>query len=415
MKNNVLENESCVINNLIQCSNRTENLENEISIKDWDAVCSWTQTTPICRYTNKPQSKEKRKKGSSKNKKLNNPFSPPSQDKPSSEKYIGSKTGPLENHYANNKCKQYEIQLEQRDSMESCKTDGGLTTRVQNKLSKSSNVLSYEHPSWRFLLDNKEFRYIERISPKDRVYNFLKRTKSSSTKSSSIKQILDPAGFIDEQIAISYKNSKAFQPDQELRSLMSRINNICTHDFEQPKDLQRRLYLTSCIKKLPISLGENETVTTYGSATNNSSTYENTRNKKPSSKKNKTIKQKTNKKKKIPKTLKYQQHRESTSINKKCVLPKISPKQQQQKQTTEIATLVEHSPLCRVFPPTKTFDQESTVPRIDFQTEELYLPLLNHSNYTSKLQYLKRPEVKLPAVAGIKISLSSTSNSGLVL
>jgi len=395
MKNNVVENESCcVINNLIQCSNRTENLEKEISIKDWDAVCNWTQTTPMCRYTNKPQSKGKHKKGSSK-KTSNNPFLSGNQDKQS----------------AKNRCKQYEIPLfKQTDSEESCKADnGGLTTRVQNKLSRSSNVLSYEHPSWRFLLDNKEFRYIERILPKDRVYNFLKRTKSSSSKSSPSKQILDPAGFIDEQIAISYKNSKAFQPDQELRSLMSRIGNICTHDFEQPKDLQKRLYLTSCIKKLPISFGECETVTP--SITNNSSRYENTITINKPSKKNKTTKQKSNKKKKVPKSLKYQQHREP--INKKCVLPKIPPKQQQ-KQTSGITTLVEHSPLRRVFPSTKTFDQESTIPRIDFRAEELYLPLLNHSNYTSKLQYLKRPEVKLPAVAGIKISLSSTSNSGLV-
>ena len=400
MKNN-MENESCVIKNLIQCSNRTERLQKEISIKDWDAVCSWTETTPMCCYTNKPQSKAKvkRKKGSSK-KTSSNPYSQASQDNPS-EKCIGS-----------NRCKQYEIPLlRQTDSEESCKADnGGLTTRPQNKLSRSSNVLSYEHPSWRFLLDNNGFRYIERISPKDRVYNFLKRTKSSSTKSSSAKQILDPAGFIDEQIAISYKHSKAFQPDQELRSLMSRISNICTHDFEQPKDLQKRLYLTSCIKKLPISFGECETITP--SITDKSLRYEKTIINKPSKKK-KTTKQKSNKKKKVPKTLKYLQHRESTSINKKNVLPKIPPKQQQ-KQITGIATIIESSPLSCVVPPTQIFEQESNIPRIDFHAEELYLPLLNHGNYTSKLQYLKRPDVKLPAVAGIKISLSSTSNSGLV-
>ena len=403
-KNNYLTNEICAINNLIQCSKikKGEKREKEISIKDWDAVCSWEQTTPMCSYTNKSQSKKKRKKGSSK-KKTRDPFSPVGrrqqeqhQDQEKSfEKCIPSKAGLFDRvtKDTKNDQRQYETPLlKETNCEESCKANNGFT-RTENKLSRSTNVLSYESPSWRFLFDNKDFGYVERISPKNRVYNFLKRTKSSNSKYSSTKQILDPAGFIDEQIVIAYKNSKDFHPNQELRSLMSQINNPDTHDFET-MDLQKRLYVTSCIKKL-LSFGECEIVKHGHPFVKNSPSQFGKTSK--TFKKNKTIKHKSKKGKTVPKTSKYQQHCNST-----CLLPKIGLKQQRPTTTK----LTESSSF---------YHRSTSPPLINFQTEELYMPLLHHSNLTSKLQYLKRPEVKLPDVAGIKISLSSTSNSGLVL
>ena len=419
------------LKNLLQCSKRTEKREREISTKNWDALSNWTQTTPICCYTNKTQGKNKHKKGSSKNNNTTtsrNPFSPSdfkrqeqqnvkhqNKDKPNN---IESNTGPT-NPSKNNRCSQYEIPLlKETSSDECCKTDNSVMHK-QNKYSRSTNVLSYEKPSWRFLIDINDFEYIERTAPKDKVYHFLKRTKSSYSKHSSLStkhQIIDPAGFIDEQIIVAYKNSRNFVPDQELRSLMARIGNLHTHDFE-PKDLQKRLYVTSCIKKIPVTFGECEVVKKQ-----ESSTTQHPENGNKSPKKNKIAKHKIKKgsgKKTSHKSSKYQQqHQNSTLINKKCILPKITSKQQKHNITLPTTgTLVKTSPsIHNVF----TNPIQTPSSQIHFQTEELYLPLLHHSNYpqinyTSKLQYLKRPEVKLPVVAGIKISLSSTSNSGLVL
>jgi len=389
------------IDNLFKCSDRADNFEKTVSIKNWDAVGTWTQTIPMCGYTDKTTLKDEKKKGSLKKNGTKSRNSSPSstkQDSTTSKKGHNSKVNKKHDikYFSKDKYKHYELPL-LKDTQE-CSTGG------KNKhYYRSVNTLSYENPSWRFLFDfetsDKKFKYIKRLAPKDKVYNYLKRTKSSYDRRSEPrpKQILDPAGFIDEQILVSYKNSKEFEPNQDLRHIMDKLgnNNTLIH-LQQDNTIQKRLYLTSFIKKIPklrSLIGEGE------------SDHEDV----PQiEKRSKPIKQKS-------KHSKSQKHNKSTRKKKKDGIFLKSGTELRGDKKVVLPPIVAKKPSKTKTETKVTPSKEQQMKCITFNTEELYLPLLNHSNYTSKLQYLKRPEIKLPAVAGIKISLSSTSNSGLVL
>jgi len=402
MKCNVDEKKA--IENLFRCSKRAEKQEKAISIKDWDAVSNWTQTIPMCCYSNDVSHKKERKKGSSKrNQNYQNAkartYSGINSKTDKRHQQLSKKINTTKEYFTKDKCKHYELPL----LKESLPDDYSKNPNplIRNKFSRSTNVLSYETPSWRFLLDNNDFKYIERTTPKEKIYNFLKRSKSSYTKSkgtpSKPKQILDPAGFLDEQMYVAYKSYKNFKPNQSIRQLLSKIDNINSqHPQQQQNDIHDRLYLTSFIKRIPNNgeEGESDGNEDYNlHLSPNNIVDRNQSNKKN----NKTARSKKKRKASLKKP---------TVMKKNFVLPEIVPKQSTLKA---LKSDIQKSNLCF------SGNEELKSKRVEFSTEELYLPLLNHSNYTSKLQYLKRPEVKLPAVAGIKISLSATSNSGLVL
>ena len=393
------------IDNLFKWSDRADNFEKTVSTKDWDAVGTWTQTIPMCGYTDKTIMKNEKKKGSFKKNEIKSRNSSPSSTKHAMKKAQNTTSQNLKaankkhdiRYFSKDKCKHYELPL-LKDTL-------GCQTSTKNKhYFRSLNVLSYENLSWRFLFDfetsDKAFRYIKRHAPKDKVYNYLKRTKSSYDRRSEHgqKQILDPAGFIDEQILISYKNSKEFEPNQDLRQIMNKLgNNSTLIQLQQDTTIQKRLYLTSFIKKIP----RLRSLRGEGESDHEVET--------PIEKTSKPIKQK-------PKRSKNQKQSKSTRKKKKDVINlKAAGTEIRGDKKLVLPPIVAKKP-SKAKTEAKVIDsKEQQMKCITFKTEELYLPLLNHSNYTSKLQYLKRPEVKLPAVAGIKISLSSTSNSGLVL
>ena len=107
----------------------------------------------------------------------------------------------------------------------------------RNKATKSTGVLSYSNPSWRFITDTS-YSYIERDHPKDipKYFSFVPRSKSSNiTKSKS--QLLDPAVFLDEKIASAYKISKTYQPDKSRIAVIKNIREM----NETYSDLTKRL------------------------------------------------------------------------------------------------------------------------------------------------------------------------------
>ena len=214
-------NEEVIIDNLIQCEHGTTNVkeaEFQKNRKDY-LICPWHHEIDnnIMVKSKQVISCKKKRKKSAQNKKDHK------------KKKIA---------IASNLHQRFKLICNRRNKEAPEFTASNMSaTSYRNKATKNIGVLSYNSLSWRFITDTS-YSYIEREHPKDvlKFFNFVPRS-NSSYMSKSKSQLLDPAVFLDEQIALAYKASKTYQPD---KSRMKVINSIRELD-ETYSDLTKRL------------------------------------------------------------------------------------------------------------------------------------------------------------------------------
>jgi len=392
---------------LLKCSERMEIQEKAIYISDWDEMRPWQPVVPVCCYkSNRLRNREKLKEMNKKQKKI------VALALTSKQQNTGIYLKPI---------------ISQSNS---------LLPVPRNKLARNMNILSYELPSWRFLVNTKTFEYIDRDHPKDinKVYNLSPRSKSSH-KSHCNSRFLDPAAFFDERLSISYKALQLYHPIKFTEVV---YNNV-TENI--PTDIRCRLHTKSFITLPPLPVlpyeGESDggggSCKTEKNCTQSKKSPKVTNVKKPvkqGSRNKISCKKKQKKKKKV-----HLPDREEHSI----------PQNNTTTANTSIPLLPIEKHLCKVrsneiidchiFPDmklkksiflpkignTKSALTKSPSKILILNKEKLvnnppqmiindsYLPSLNYGNYESLYKPVQNKSnvTKLPAINGVKVGFST--------
>jgi len=211
------EEEIACINNLLACSGREDYHKKQVSVNSWDEVGSWKSVSPMGIY------KKSKKKNNTKNKSL----------KPLPIVKSGKYSTVISGY--NSESFPYRFRV----------SDQGKAGH------SSTNVLSYNNPSWRYIIDWKTYSYRERPEPEEarnrrnqdiKRSNHASQTDYETWKEYQVDQEADyhmyhvnPTDVIDEKIAAAYNESLAFD-----------INN---YDEEE----LRKHYLLRSVMQLPVA------------------------------------------------------------------------------------------------------------------------------------------------------------------
>ena len=361
------QSETKAIQNLLNSSVEPEP-ESEISISPndkWSEVCSWQKISPMCHcFEGKVNKKMKKKTNTSKTIKDNN-----------KGKYKNKKI--YQNVGGGGDAAGNQVAV--------------INQATQNRNLRSTNVLSYDMPSWRFIMNSNDFNYINRYSiidepsviklsldnddnakVEDDMRHHQSQTNNGSRKS---EEVIDPAGLLDENLLRAYKACKSFNPNVNIKHLFHRLL-ADNQKFQNDKDVNSRFYSRS----VPVATQKNFD---WDDGCEDDESLK---------------KQRQYFKSKLRRSRsKHERKKQPECVKSKLdgrvslCLPKVSHQYQLSNNSTS--------------------NPDLTLPR----SEKLYLPLLNHSNYNSKLKITKTSKVELPSISGVKLCISTTSNTGLIL
>ena len=402
------------IDTLVVCSDRIEVQEKGVYVSDYDEIRPWKAVKPMCSYMTTPLKRRRKRSSSDKAKAKKNKLPVSFQFYVNNTVVEKSKLKSIqftkEYHPAvGDKCIcKHNLLIDDCNSFQNCSSS---VTQVKNKLARSQNVLSYDVPSWRFIVNTKTYSYVDRCHPKDltKVYNLSPRFNSSSNSNKSM-QILDPAVFIDERLAMIHKAYESYKPNKEMYKVLKRLQELSFVDA----DMHSRLLSTSLIN-IPVADGEsveNEDIENPKFINLRSDKLKlsiKTKTKKETKVKN--VKRVTTKKKKKKKGIKHSK----SSENKKLILPvptkntshlKLPSITNTSKKVTNDKMLQSSVVYNGSIVSQITLDKKPSDSNITYRTSELYLPTLNYGNYTEfylpKDSVIHKSNIKLPPIVRCK-------------
>ena len=423
---NTNSNVASAIDKLLLCSDRTDIYERGVFVAEYDEMRSWKAVDPMCCYITTPLGRQN--KGSSdKNSNKTKKFKPAL----SVHFYI--------NNNAVEKSNLKSVKLRTRDCLcpkhdnfvddmlmdDKCNSFRKRTSSLNSKLSKSQNVLSYDVPSWRFIINTKTYNYIDRCHPKDikKFYNLSPRSHSSLQPDTEMR-IIDPALFMDERLTAIYKAYKKYEPNKENQQIISRLQELKKID----NDIKSRL------TKMPVASVDGESVNndetenpkylnlrsdklklSIKTKSKKEKKYLPFKDKKPGNSKHTTTKKKKKKSNKQTKSVKFEQKKQVLPVLRHSVvcpsrlpyLPKLKEVKSMPKKTSNVVyngRIISHLSL----------DKKPSDPVI-YRTSELYLPTLNYSNYNEFYlptdSVIPTSTVKLPPISRVSLPLTSSTSS----
>lgn len=212
------DDEDSLINKLITCSDRENKREKQVWVGSWDEVRGWKAVSPMGVYK-KPKKKipKLKKTMALLNKTGNNMISFSHRPNPFPYRYRFPETGKAAH--------------------------------------SSTNVLSYNSPSWRFIVDWKTFSYVGRNGPGDRIMNRY-RNSAGGSRSDLPSFLIDsdydgkisintvrfnPSDVIDDRIENAYKESLKFDiqnydTEQLRQMLFTKLPVASVEDLESEKN-----------------------------------------------------------------------------------------------------------------------------------------------------------------------------------
>ena len=207
--NRVLSGESIMVQSLLAYSDRRESFKAERQLYKWNEsktkVDSWHpgQSKSAVDFVYKPAAAGTKNKTGKKKRRSNDNHSS-SLNVSCSQKDSSRNRKHIENSKLSEPRKQGVA--------------GPVTSRGQ--LVKSLDVLSYESPSWRFIVNRQSYNYLPRAHPKLLAHSLPlapSRVRPSSANSAAnsgrkFVGILDPATFFDDQLAIAFKARESYIP-----------------------------------------------------------------------------------------------------------------------------------------------------------------------------------------------------------
>jgi len=253
---------------------------------------------------------------------------------------------------------------------------------LKKKLSRSTGVLSYDVPSWRFITDLNTYEYLHRCHPKDvlKYFKFLPRTKSSNTWRNEKSHILDPAAFIDERLAVSFKALKSYSKTKlDFYNITKEIEN----PYISP---QHRLIPKTSLKFAPDKYDEEEEETVT----------KNSKLKKIYIKSNKKCQLNPKSNKVLNQPPKMIEQEDIQAVE----LPRLSlPKIYQKNRFMKGANKLYHKNILRQSDISKQLSEETTGQMLSSS----YLPTLSFNNYQPEFCFQQRIDPKsvchLPSIA----------------